>query len=132
MTEAPSWRTGVLTPYEARQRPPGRLDWVTGAHTQPAVSATVEKDLSSGQTVAQIASAQNVRIADVHAAYPAAIQNQPKTAAAQGTIAQAHSDKAYAAIRRAVVSGKYPLPTTRRPLSRRIHVERFVMRRAAP
>ena len=71
--------------------------------------ATLESDLSSGQTVAQIASAQHVSINDVNAAYLNAIQAQLKTAVANGMITQPQADKMYQAIQHAVANGRYPL-----------------------
>jgi hypothetical protein len=71
--------------------------------------ATLESDLSSGQTVAQIASAQHVRISDVNAVYLTAVQTQLKAAVTRGLITQSQSHDAYSAIQRAVSNGKYPL-----------------------
>lgn len=67
------------------------------------------KDLASGQTLSQIAVAQHVSLADVNAAYLAAVQEQLKAAVANGTITQAQSDRTYLAIQQAVAHGRYPL-----------------------
>lgn len=71
--------------------------------------ATLESRLSSGQTVAQIATAQQVPLATVNTAYLDAVQSQLKMAVAKGTITQAQSDTAYSAIQGAVAKGEYPL-----------------------
>jgi hypothetical protein len=71
--------------------------------------ATVEKNLASGQTVAQMASAQHVSLADVNAAYLSAVRTQLNATVASGMITQSQADKMYANIERAVAAGKYPL-----------------------
>jgi hypothetical protein len=79
---------------------------VAGAVNLPP--ATLEQDLASGQTVAQIASAQHVDLSAVNAAYLSAVQNQLKTAVTKGKITQAQASTAYSAIQRAVARGEYP------------------------
>jgi hypothetical protein len=83
------------------------LTAVAGALHLPA--ATLELDLSHGQTVAQIAAAQHVNLTDVNAAYLTAVQDQLKMAVTNGTMTQPQADKMYQAIQRAVANGRYPL-----------------------
>jgi hypothetical protein len=77
-------------------------------------AAALESDLASGQTIAQIAAAQHVNLADVNAAYLAAVQDQLKMAVTNGTISQAQADTMYHAVQRAVANGIYPLLRTHR------------------
>lgn len=71
--------------------------------------AALEKELAAGQTISQIAVAQNVSLADVNAAYLAAVQTQLTAAVANGMITQAQSDRIYLAIQQAVAHGRYPI-----------------------
>jgi len=80
---------------------------VAGAVNLPP--ATLEQDLASGQSVAQIAAAQHVSLETVNAAYLGAVQTQLKSAVSNGTITQSQSDAAYSQIQGAVSRGKYPL-----------------------
>ncbi len=69
----------------------------------------LESDLASGQTVAQIASAQHVSLSEVNATYLSAVQGQLKTAVSNGAITQQQSDRIYAMVQQAVSYGRYPL-----------------------
>ena len=71
--------------------------------------ATLESDLKSGQTVAQIASAQHIPISDVNAVYLTTVQNQLTAAVKGGKMTQSQADDVYTKVKNAVANGKYPL-----------------------
>jgi hypothetical protein len=71
--------------------------------------ATLQADLASGQTIPEIAKAQNVPLQDVNTAYLDAVRGQLQAAVGAHTITQSQADQAYSAVQRAVASGKYPL-----------------------
>ena len=70
---------------------------------------TLQADLASGQTIPQIAKAQNVPLADVNTAYLDAVRSQLQAAVGAHTITQPQADKAYADVQQAVAQGRYPL-----------------------
>ncbi len=72
-------------------------------------AATLESDLASGQTIAQIAKTQGASISAVNTAYENAVQAALKTAVSNGTLTQAQSSALYAKIQQAVAAGHYPL-----------------------
>lgn len=72
-------------------------------------SAQLQSDLASGQTVAQVATSQNVPIAAVNQAYLGAVGDQLKAAVANGMITQAQADQLSAMLQTAVNAGHYPL-----------------------
>jgi hypothetical protein len=71
-------------------------------------STTLTSDLQSGQTVAQIAAAQNVSITTVNSAYLVAVQQQFNTAVSSGRFTQAQADQLYSTQQQDVSSGQYP------------------------
>jgi|GEM_PF-5884957 len=70
-------------------------------------STVLTTDLSSGQTLAQVAQAQNVAIADVNTAYVTAVKTQLAAAVTAGTITQAQSDTTLADVQSEVAQGEY-------------------------
>ena len=75
-------------------------------------AATLQSDLASGQTIAQIATAKNVPLTGsngVNAAYLSAVQAQLNQAVSAGTITQAQSTRLYSMAQQGVASGHYPL-----------------------
>jgi hypothetical protein len=83
------------------------LTAVAGALGLP--TATLESDLSSGQTVAQIAAAQHVSLDTVNTAYLTAVQDQLKTMVTNGSITKDQANAIDSNIKDAVAHGKYPL-----------------------
>lgn len=74
--------------------------------------ATLESELSSGETIPMIAASQHVSIDTVNTAYLGAVQNVLQTAVTNGSITQDQAGSAYAAFQRAVHNGVYPLLRT--------------------
>jgi len=72
-------------------------------------TTTLESDLASGQTIAQIAQSKGVALSDVNTVYENAVQAQLKQAVSNGTITQAQSNMLYTRIQSAVNAGHYPL-----------------------
>ncbi len=70
--------------------------------------AALQSDLTAGQTVSAIASAQHVSLATVNSAYLGAVSDQLKAAVTSGAITQGQSDQLSAVIQQAVAAGHYP------------------------
>jgi hypothetical protein len=70
---------------------------------------TLQSDLVRGQTVAQVARARKVSLANVRMAYLQAAQTYLAQAASQGIITQAQSSAIYQALQSAVSKGEFPL-----------------------
>ena len=70
---------------------------------------TLSADLAKGQTIAQLASAHKVSIADVNAAYLAAAQSLLSQAVSGGILTQEQAKYLYELAAGAVTSGQYPL-----------------------
>jgi len=68
---------------------------------------TLTTDLQSGQTVQQIATAQNVPIATVNTAYLNAVKQQFDQAVTNGSITQAQADQIYSQQQQQVSNGQY-------------------------
>ena len=71
--------------------------------------ATLQSDLTSGKTVAQLITSQHVQKSAVDAAYLGAVQSLLKQAVTSGEMTQAQSDMAYSYLQSAVAQGHYPL-----------------------
>lgn len=71
--------------------------------------ATLQSDLASGKTVAQLIKTQNVQKSAVDSAYLGAVQGLLKQAVASGDMTQTQSDMASTYIQAAVAQGQYPL-----------------------
>jgi polyhydroxyalkanoate synthesis regulator phasin len=71
--------------------------------------ATLQSDLASGKTVAQITKDQGAQKSAVDAAYLGAAQSLLKQAVANGDMTQAQSDMAYSYLQGLVAQGHYPL-----------------------
>lgn len=70
---------------------------------------TLSADLAKGQTIAQLASAQKVHVADVNAAYLSAAQTLLSQAVSGGILTKEQSKYLYDLAAAAVKSGQYPL-----------------------
>lgn len=82
---------------------------VAVAPTLKLSTATLDGDLTAGQTIAQIAKAQGVSLDAVNTAYLNAVQAALKTAVSNGTLTQAQSTALYGKVQQAVTAGHYPL-----------------------
>lgn len=71
--------------------------------------ATLQSDLASGKTVAQLITTRGVQKSAVDAAYLGAVQGLLKQAVTGGAMSQSQSDMAYSYIQTAVAQGHYPL-----------------------
>ena len=69
----------------------------------------LDSDLTHGQTIQQLVSAQHVKLSDVSAAYLSAAQSLLGMAVANGTITQAQSDFVSQMLSHAVAAGHFPL-----------------------
>ena len=72
-------------------------------------TTTLQSDLASGKTIAQLATAQSVQVSAVNTAYLNAIQTQLNAAVANKVITQTQATNLYTKVQQAVASGKYPL-----------------------
>jgi hypothetical protein len=72
-------------------------------------TSTLQSDLASGQTIAQIASAKKVNISTVNSAYLNAMQTQLNQAVTNKTITQTQANALYSKLQTAVSQGHYPL-----------------------
>jgi AraC-like DNA-binding protein len=79
------------------------------ATTLKLAPSTLQADLAAGQTLAQIAAAQHVAIADVNTVYLGAVHEQLTLLVGNGTLTQAQVDRLSAKVQQAVTSGHYPL-----------------------
>jgi DNA-directed RNA polymerase sigma subunit (sigma70/sigma32) len=79
---------------------------VAGALNLPV--ATLQQDLTKGQTVAQIAAAQKVSISTVNTAYINAVKSALASAQSKGLITQQESSTLLNRIQQAVNAGHYP------------------------
>lgn len=89
--------------------PAARSALVSAVATKLGISAsTLESDLANGQTLAQIASKQNVSISDVNSAYLGAAKQLLDNAVSAKTITSARESTLYAKLQTAVNNGRYP------------------------
>ncbi len=72
-------------------------------------AATLEADLSAGQTLVQIAQAQHVAVDDLNAAYLNAVKAGLAEAVKNGQVTQTQADNMYSIQQQVVASGHYPL-----------------------
>ncbi len=72
-------------------------------------SATLQSELASGKTIAQITTTQGAQKSSVDSAYLAAAQAQLAKAVSAGALSQSQSDMAYSYLQQAVAAGHYPL-----------------------
>ncbi len=72
-------------------------------------TTTLTSDLQAGQTVPQIAAAQNISIATVDSAYLSAAQQEFNSLASSGRFTQAQATQLYSQQQQDVDSGQFPL-----------------------
>ena len=70
---------------------------------------TLATDLKGGQTIPEIASARNVQISNVNAAYLGAVQSLLAQAVSNGYLTQDQSNALYTRVSNSVKAGRYPL-----------------------
>ena len=79
--------------------------------------ATLQQDLTNGQTVAQIASAQKVSISTVNTAYINAVKSALSSAQSKGLVTQQQASTLLNRIQQAVNAGHYPGLEMRDPIA---------------
>lgn len=79
------------------------------ASTLGISTSTLQSDLSAGETLAQIAQAQNKQISDVNTAYLNAVQNELNTLVSAGQMTQTQADQISSQAQSAVNNSQYTL-----------------------
>ncbi len=105
---AAAHQSGQGTPSQALTAARTTLETAT-AKALGISQATLQSDLASSKTVAQLIAARGVQKSAVDSAYLGAVQTLLKQAVTSGSMTQAQSDMAYSYIQSAVAQGQYPL-----------------------
>ena len=101
---------GKHAKHDARALGAARQAVASAVATKLGISVdTLKADLKGGQTLQQIAAAQNVSTSDLNTTYLAAVKAQLDQAVANKTITSAQEATLYNRAQQAVQNGRYPL-----------------------